>query len=102
MPDGRGPPLAVRRSRARRAGGGAVEEDGALACVAGQRGGALELGARLLVAAEPGQQVAADAGQEMVAAQLRPAGQRVDELEAPLWAEGHGDGDRAVELHHRG
>ena len=36
MPDGRGPRLAVRRSRARRAGGGAAEEDGALARVAGQ------------------------------------------------------------------
>ena len=41
----------------------------ALALVAGQRRGALELGARLVDAAELGEQVAADAGQQVVVVQ---------------------------------
>ncbi len=56
------------RLRLRRTPGGAAEQHGAFARVAGERGGALELGARLPPAAEPGEQVAADARQEVVVA----------------------------------
>jgi len=54
--------------RLRRTPGGAAGQDGAFARVAGEPGGALELGARLRQAAEPGEQVAADARQEGVVA----------------------------------
>src|SRR5215469_6076109 len=83
-------------------GGGAVEQHRALTFVAGERGGTLELGACLLVPAKPGEQIAADARQQVVAAELGPRRQRVDELKAPGRPERHGDRDRAVELHHRG
>src|SRR5439155_12400117 len=46
--------------------GGPVQEECALALVAGQCGGALELGAGFGAAAELGQQVAADAGEQVV------------------------------------
>jgi hypothetical protein len=56
------------RTRLWRAPGSAAEQRGAFARVAGERCGALELGARLPEAAEPGEQVAADARQEVVVA----------------------------------
>ncbi len=67
----------------------------------GERGGALELRARLVVAAELREQVAAHGRQQVVAAQRRLASERVDQLERRLRAERHPDRDRAVELHHR-
>src|SRR6266571_2292514 len=54
--------------------GGAGAEQGAFAFVAGERGGAGELGARLAEPAEPGQQVAPDRGELGVAGQDRLAG----------------------------
>src|SRR5947209_19526266 len=60
--------------------------------------GSLELRARLVAAAELEQEVAANAGQEMIPAQRWFAGERVDELEACLWPERHRNGDRAGEL----
>jgi hypothetical protein len=54
------------------------QQQGAFALVLRQAGGALELGPRLGVAAQPGQQVAAHAGQQVVVAQqpARPAAGR--------------------------
>jgi len=52
-----------------RAGLGAVEEQVAFAGVAGEAGGAFEFGASFGEAAEFLQEVAADAGQEVVIAQ---------------------------------
>jgi drug/metabolite transporter (DMT)-like permease len=80
---------------------GAVEQQRALAGVAGQRRGALELRARLLGPADPGEQVAAHAGEEMVVAQRGLGGERVEDVQAAVGAVGHGDGYRAVELHDR-
>src|SRR6266571_714903 len=82
--------------------GGAGAEQGAFAFVAGERGGAGELGARLAEPAEPGQQVAPDRGELGVAGQDGLAGERVGDFQALARAEGHADGDRAVQLDHRG
>jgi hypothetical protein len=64
-------------------------------------GRALELRARLVEAAELGEEVAAHARQQVVALERRLRGQRVDELEAGRRAERHRDRDRAVQLHDR-
>ena len=72
-----------------RAGGRAREEQRALARVARERGGALELRPRLVDAAELREQVAAHARQQVVVPQRRLVGQRVDELEARLGPERH-------------
>ena len=56
----------------------ALQQQFALARVAGQRRGALELGARLVGAAELGQQVRAHARQQVVVAQRRLVEQLVD------------------------
>src|SRR5436190_7462551 len=102
--EGCGPGSAELRLRAlpRCARGGTVEEHRALARVAGERGGALELGACLLAAAELSEEVAADARQQVVVAEFRLRRQRVDELEATGGPAGHGNGDRTVELHDGG
>src|SRR5262245_43015195 len=77
---------------------GALEEQRALAFIARQRGRALQLRARLIIAAQLEEQVAAHARQEVVAIERWLRGQRLDEVEAGLRAEGHGDRHRAVQL----
>src|SRR5262245_55163217 len=57
---------AWRAQRGAGAGGGALEQQLALASVARQRRGPLELGARLVEAAELGQELGADARQVVV------------------------------------
>src|SRR6266516_1739541 len=88
-----------RRSRQYR---GAFEEQGALAFVVGERCSTLELLTCLVQAAELGQEVAADAWQEVVTLQRRVRGERVDELQARGRAERHRERDRAVQLHDGG
>jgi hypothetical protein len=78
---------------------------GALAVVGGEGGRPLELRARLIRPAQPGEQVAADRGQQMVAPQGRVAREGIDDGEGPGragCAVRHGDGDGAVELDDRG
>src|SRR5580693_5623768 len=75
-------------SRVRVAVGGALQQDGAFGDVLGERGRAAELGGGLVVAAEPGQQVTADAGQVVVAGQRGFGGQAVDDRQATLGAVG--------------
>jgi hypothetical protein len=48
---------------------GALQQGGPFGDIPGERGRAAELGGRLIVAAEPGQQVAADPGQVVVIGQ---------------------------------
>src|SRR6266849_6567164 len=80
----------------------AVEEEVALAGVAGEGGGALEFGAGLVEAAELFPEVAAHAGQEVVSPKRGLRHERVDELEACGWTEGHCDCNRAIQLHDGG
>ena len=82
-------------------GAGTLEQQLALAGVAGQRGGALELVARLLRAADLDEQVAAHARQEMIALERRLGGQRIDEVEAGCGTDGHRYRDGAVQLDDR-
>src|SRR5262245_26215651 len=81
--------------------GGAGEEEAALAVVAREGGGALELAARLVATAEPREEIAAHARQEVVAGEAAVAAQRVDELEAGGRSLRHRDGDGAVEVDDR-
>jgi hypothetical protein len=84
------------------AGSGPVKEKCALACVAGESGGAFELGPGFLVTAELEKKVSANAWKKMVALEGRLFGERFDEGESDGWAGGHGDGDGAVELDNGG
>jgi hypothetical protein len=52
---------------------------GALALVGGERGGALEFLPRLVRSAQAGEQLGPDGGQQVIAAQGRVVGQRVDD-----------------------
>ena len=89
------------RLRGEAAGGGALEQQRALARVSGERRRALELRARLREAAEPGQQIAAHAGSRWYAWSDAPrSGHRPARDRGR--AGGHGHGHRAVELHDRG
>ena len=74
---------------------------GALAVVGGERGRALELLAGLVRAAEPGEQVGPDRGEQVVAAQRGVALEGIDDRQGLGRAVGHGDGDGAVELDDR-
>ena len=74
------------------------EQQRAFALVAGHGGGALELDLRLFHAAELGQEIAADARQQVIILQRRFVDQLIDEIQPGLRAEGHRQGDRAVEL----
>src|SRR5438067_767594 len=78
---------------------GALEEQFALAEVARERRRPLELRARLVETAEPGEEVAAHARQEVVALERRLRGQRIDELEARRRPERHRERDRPIQLH---
>src|SRR5262245_42212973 len=69
--------------------GRAGEQQLPLAGVAGQLGGAFELGSRLGVAAELVQEIAADARQEVVALQRRLGCELVNQLEAGRRTERH-------------
>src|SRR2546430_1501776 len=83
------------------AGRGPIEKQRALATVAGQRRGALELLAGLGAAAELRQEVAAHARQEVVPLERRLPDERVDEREPGRRPVGHRERDGAVELHDR-
>src|SRR5919199_2816162 len=78
---------------------GALEEQFALGDVARERRRPLELRAGLVETAEPGEEVAAHARQEVVALERRLRGQRIDELEARRRSERHGERDRPIQLH---
>jgi hypothetical protein len=78
--------------------GRALEEQLALACVPGQRGGTLELGPRLLRASELDKQIASNAWEQVVACEHGLTAQRIDVIEAGLRAFSHRDGDRPVQL----
>jgi hypothetical protein len=80
----------------------APEQNGAFGKVAGEGRGALELRAGLLVAAEAGQQVAADARQVVVGGKCGFRGEAVDDLQAVLRSRRHRDRHRAVQFHHGG
>lgn len=61
---------------------GSVEEEGSLALVAGEGGGALEFGAGLLMTPELEEQIAAHAGEQMVALESWLLGEGIDERES--------------------
>src|SRR5439155_26959764 len=73
----------------------------ALACVALERGRALELPTRLVRAAELSEEVAAHPPQQVVAPKRRPRGERIDEIEAGLWTKRHRVRDRAIQIDDR-
>src|SRR6266498_1329364 len=79
--------------------GQAAREEGALDRVGGQGQGAAVGGGRLGDAAEAAQQVGAGGVEEVVAVQRAGGGELLDPGEALLRAVGHGDRDRAVQLH---
>jgi hypothetical protein len=83
------------------AGGGAGQEHAAFALVAGEGGGALELLAGLAVAAELGEEVAADGRELGVAIEGSLVQQGVGDLQPLGRAGGHPDRDRAVQLNDR-
>src|SRR5213595_693968 len=105
-----GPAAVARRSRLTSklsgetaiAARGALEQELALACVAGERRGALELRAGLVEAAELHEQSAADARQEVGALERRLRHEPVDDLESGDRSKGHRDGDAAIQLDDRG
>jgi hypothetical protein len=68
----------------------ALEQLFALASVVCERCRTLEIGACPVEATEPGQQIAAHAGQEMVFGQRRLSGQLLDQLKPRGWAIGNG------------
>src|SRR2546426_1351455 len=88
--------------RSARARGGTLEEQGALAGVARERGRALELRPRFVEAAKLEEEVAPHARQEMVARERGLGGQRSDDLETGGRTQGHGVCHRAIELHDGG
>src|ERR1044072_7586566 len=78
----------------------AREEQFALARVAREGGGTLELRARLLDAPEFGEKVAPHARQKVIALERRLVLQLVYKLKAGVGAERQRDRDRAVQLHY--
>src|ERR1700730_5803476 len=76
-----------------------VQQELAFACIACKRCGALELRLRLREATQFAKEIAANAGQEVVARESCFRGELLDELEARCWTEGHGHRDRAIQLH---
>jgi hypothetical protein len=78
---------------------GAGEEEFALAGVAGEGSGASEFGLGFGEAAEFEEEVAADAGQEMVRLERGLGGECVQEFEARGGTEGHGEGDGAIQFY---
>src|SRR5919198_4123544 len=82
--------------------GRAVEEQSALAGVAGERCRALELHTRLVEAAELRKEVATHGRQEVVRLERRLRRQCIDERQACGWTERHGERDRTIELHDGG
>jgi hypothetical protein len=85
----------------RRAGRGAGLHQLALACVARQRRGTLELDTRLACASELDQEIAAHRRQQMVITQARFRAQRFDHRQSGSRPIGHADRDRPIELDHR-
>src|ERR1043165_8091969 len=77
---------------------GATEEKLSLSFVPRQLGRALELGGCLVRAARFLQEVAADAGEEVVVGKGLLVADLVEEGQARLGAEGHAQGHRAVQL----
>ena len=69
--------------------------------VAGQRRGPLELRASLVRPSELHQEITAHAWQQVITAQRRLSGQRVDQVEPGLRPGGHRNGHRPVQLDHR-
>src|SRR6266851_3231342 len=78
--------------------GRALEQQLPLAPVARERCGPLDLGPRLLEAAELGQQITAHARQQVIAPQRRLRSERVHQLEARRRTGRHRDRDCAVQL----
>ena len=77
---------------------GTNEKEFALADVAGERGGACEFGLSFDETAEFEEEVAADAGQEMVRLERGFGGEGVEEFEAGGGTEGHGEGHGAIQF----
>ena len=80
---------------------GAAPHQALLALVAGQFRRRLECGLRLAVAAEPLQQIAAHAGQQMIGFQGGLINEALDDHKAGLRTLRHADGDGPVQLDHR-
>src|SRR5216684_2962425 len=93
--------FSSRPRRSVRAGGGALEQELALARVARQRSRALALSTCLVEAVELGEEIATHGRQQVVALERRLRDQRVDERESRGRTECHGDRDRTIELHDR-
>jgi hypothetical protein len=89
------------RGGGRRAGGGAGEEQGTLAPVAGEGSGAFEFGAGFGETSELEEKIAADAGQEMVGLQGGLGRDLIDERETGGGTARHGNGNSSVEFDHR-
>src|SRR5690349_1786358 len=81
---------------------GPLQQELALAFVRAELGRAGELLARLGVAAQFEQQIAADAGEQVIIAEGALPGEGVGDLEPRLRPEREADGDGAVELDDRG
>ena len=79
-------------------GRGAREQEIAFAGVAGESSRALELRTRYIEAAELGEQIGADCGQQVVGLQRRVVEQSVDDLEAGGGSERHAGRDTAIQL----
>ena len=75
----------LRFSCSTAAGGNAIQQQHALARVAGHGGGAFELGAGFGVAAEAEQEVAAHAGQQVIVGQGRFADQGTTPDSSNAW-----------------
>src|SRR4051794_7317044 len=82
-------------------GGQLAAEHVTLPLPGAQAYGGLELGAGLVGAAEPGEQLAADAREQVRAREVAGLGQRIDQRQGCGRSAGHGDGDGAVELDDR-
>src|SRR5438105_4982458 len=93
-----GEPLPHETALAR---GRTLEQQLALARVAGERRGSLQLGACFIVPAELREQVAAYARQQVISLERRLIGELVDELESGGRTERHRNGHGAIELDDR-
>src|ERR1051325_9975575 len=94
--------LSIVGRRSHGAGGGALQKERALAGVARERGGALELRARLAEAAKLEEQVTPNARQEVVGLERGFRRQRIGDLEPRCRPECHPDRDGAIQLHDGG
>src|SRR2546425_226886 len=79
--------------------GGPLEQQGALARIAGKRRGTLELGARFGEATELVEQIATHGGQQVVSLECRLRRQRIDDFEAGCRTERHRQRHRPIEVH---